>query len=79
MKKTDNELVEQIINETDKQEQGFLIQRYFDQNRNMFLLMDNISKKYNSNVNLSIDNDNEVNLEWCQNSSSFNNLIILRK
>ena len=79
MQKTDNELIDQIINETDRQEQGFLIQRYFDQNRNMFLLMDNISKKYNSKVNLSIDNDNEVNLEWCQNSSSFNNLLILRK
>ena len=53
-----------IVDQKDKREQGFLIQKYFDSGKDIVFLMERMAVSLEETIILSVKKDGEINLSW---------------
>lgn len=56
--------IQNIINQTDKREKGYLIQKYFNNKNDMVKLMKEMAVSLEETITLTVEKDGEISLSW---------------
>ena len=56
--------IQNIINQTDKLEKGYLIQKYFNNKNDMVKLMKEMAVSLEETITLTVEKDGEISLSW---------------